>query len=82
MNKYVQKLNHVNKISILKTKYRQNQQQNQTKQSLVHKSPVESPFCRTCRRRGDRPPSNVCGYNSGKCEETRNSLSLSGEKKE
>jgi hypothetical protein len=39
MNKYIQKLKRVNKISILKTKYRQNQQQNQTKQCLVHKVP-------------------------------------------
>jgi len=31
------------------------------------------------RRRGDRPPS-MYGYISGKCGETRNSLSLSGEK--
>jgi len=31
------------------------------------------------RCRGDRPPS-MYGYISGKCGETRNSLSLSGEK--
>jgi hypothetical protein len=61
MNKYVQKLNHVNKISILKTKYEQNQQQKSDKTMLSPQGPQWSRHSvARVRRRGDRPPTLKC----------------------
>jgi len=65
MNKYVQKLKRVNKISILMTKNGQNQQQKSDKTMLSPQGPQRSRhFVARVRRRGESssPLNCVCIY--------------------